>query len=70
MKMEAYQLSRLFLLLSFFGFSVLAPAVRAHIGDFDEVWKKRAQDAQKAALESYKENPDDVTNHFNKNVRK
>ncbi|XP_034706232.1 pectate lyase-like [Vitis riparia] len=69
MKMGTYKFSSL-LLLSFFAFAVLAPSIRAHIGEFDEVWQKRAEEAQKAALEAYQPNPEEVTNQFNKNVRK
>lgn len=67
-KMEAYKFSSL-LLLSFLAFAVLAPAIRAHIGEFDEVWQKRAEQAQKAALDAYHPNPEEVANQFNKNVR-
>lgn len=65
------KLSRLLLLLlPFFGFSVLAPAVQAHIGDFDEVWQKRAEEAQKAAFAAFNPHPEEVTNLLNKNARR
>lgn len=68
--MEACSRFGSLLLLSFLVLAVLAPAIRAHIAEFDEVWKKRAEEAQEAALEAYQSKPEDVTNDLNKNVRK
>ncbi|KAF8399421.1 hypothetical protein HHK36_015286 [Tetracentron sinense] len=60
----------LFIFFFFFSSAVIIPTLRAHIGDFDEVWQKRAEEAKKAALEAYDPNPDEVTNHFNTHVDK
>lgn len=47
---------------------VIIPGVTAHIGDFDEVWQKRAEEAKEAAYRAYQPNPEKVTNTLNKNV--
>ncbi|XP_010242445.1 PREDICTED: pectate lyase [Nelumbo nucifera] len=58
------------LLLCFLLFILAAiiPTLRAHIGDFDEVWQKRAEEAKSNALEAYHPDPDEVINHFNHHV--
>ncbi|XP_057950993.1 pectate lyase-like [Malania oleifera] len=50
--------------------AMLMGKVRGDIADFDEVWQKRAEEAQKAALEAYEPNPLDTTDHFNEHVHK
>lgn len=52
------------------GFVVLIPTLRAEIGDFDESWQLRAEEAHKAALEAYDPNPEEVTDSFNEEVDK
>lgn len=49
---------------------VIIPVTTANIGDFDEVWQKRAEEAKKAALEAYNPHPEKVTDSLNKNVHK
>ncbi|KAF8390257.1 hypothetical protein HHK36_024782 [Tetracentron sinense] len=48
----------------------MVPTLRAHIGDFDEVWQQRAEEAKKAAIDAYHPNPEEVTDHFNTHVNK
>lgn len=52
------------------GFVVLIPSLQADIGDFDESWQQRAEEAHKAALEAYDPNPEEVTDSFNEEVDK
>ncbi|KAK9154692.1 hypothetical protein Sjap_002172 [Stephania japonica] len=39
-----------------------------HIAEYDDVWLKRSQEAEKVALEAYHPNPDEVTSHLNNHV--
>ncbi|XP_021285533.1 probable pectate lyase P59 [Herrania umbratica] len=48
----------------------VSPIVKANIGEFDEVWQKRAEEAKKAALRAYEPNPEKVTDHLNKETGK
>ena len=64
--MEAVNM-RLVILIPFL---VIVPAVTANIGDFDEVWQTRAEEARKAALQAYNPHPEKVTDNFNKKVHK
>ncbi|GAB2289584.1 hypothetical protein Dimus_023893 [Dionaea muscipula] len=64
------ELSFKILLLVIFVSSILPSHTRAHIADFDEHWKQRAEEAMKHVEEAYHHNPHDVTNHFNHNVTK
>ncbi|KAF8010848.1 hypothetical protein BT93_J1482 [Corymbia citriodora subsp. variegata] len=50
--------------------AALVPSLEAHIGEFDDYWQKRAEKAQKAALEAYSPDPENVTSHFNLRVHK
>lgn len=50
--------------------AVLVPSLEAHIGEFDEYWQKRAEEAQKEALEAYFPDPVNVTAHFNSRVHR
>lgn len=50
--------------------AALVPSFEAHIGEFDEYWKKRAEEAQKDALEAYHPDPQNVTAHFNSRVHR
>ncbi|OVA13300.1 Pectate lyase/Amb allergen [Macleaya cordata] len=54
----------------FFSFAIIIPTLQANIGHFDEVWKKRADEAMKANLEAYHPNPLEVTDHLNHHVHK
>ncbi|KAK4788311.1 hypothetical protein SAY86_019630 [Trapa natans] len=56
--------------LIFVSFVLVVPAIRAHIGEMDEYWQRRAQLAEKATLKAYHPNPHEVTNELNLNVHK
>lgn len=58
------------LLVCLVSFFVLIRSLRADIGDFDETWQKRAEEAQKAALDAYDPDPEDSTDVFNQEVGK
>ncbi|GAB2289586.1 hypothetical protein Dimus_023895 [Dionaea muscipula] len=64
------ELSFKILLLVIFVSSILPSHTRAHIADFDEHWKQRAEEAMKHVEEAYHHNPYDVTDHFDHNVTK
>lgn len=61
---------KLFLLLFFVSFAVIVPTLHAHIASFDDYWKQRAEEAQKAAQEAYNPNPEEITNDLNSHVNK
>lgn len=42
--------------------------VNGNIGDFDEVWKQRAEEAKKSAQNAYKPDPHNVTQELNYHV--
>ncbi|KAL9375216.1 hypothetical protein Peur_032095 [Populus x canadensis] len=44
--------------------------LKAGIANFDEYWKKRAEEAKEASREAYEPNPEKVTKHFNDEVHK
>lgn len=58
--------NNLFLFVMF----VLVLSIEAHIGEFDEVWRKRAEKAKKAARHAYHPNPKIVADHLNNQVDK
>ncbi|KAK9114132.1 hypothetical protein Syun_020929 [Stephania yunnanensis] len=58
----------LFILFGLFVLAVLAPALDANIAEFDDVWKKRANEAWKAAQEAYHPDPEQVNSHLNHHV--
>ncbi|CAN1321300.1 Probable pectate lyase 3 [Linum perenne] len=43
----------------------LVPFIEAHIAHFDEYWQQRAEEASRAANETYHPDPFNVTKHFN-----
>lgn len=49
---------------------VLFATAEANIGEYDEVWEKRAKDANKTFHEAYNPNPEDVIHHINHHVHK
>lgn len=63
--MEAIKLVGFIFALSL---AVLVQSLEAHIGEFDEYWQKRAEEARKDALEAYNPDPENVTAHFNSRV--
>lgn len=52
----------------FFFLTCAAFMVSAHIAEFDDYWKARAEQAQKNSLEAYNPNPHDVTDQLNYDV--
>ncbi|CAL1413802.1 unnamed protein product [Linum trigynum] len=46
-------------------FTTLVAHLDAHIADFDNYWKQRAEEAKRVALETYHPDPYNVTEHFN-----
>ncbi|EOY03379.1 hypothetical protein QUC31_017754 [Theobroma cacao] len=57
-------------LVFLFSFAALIPSLWADIAEFDEVWKQRAEQAWKNALEAYEPMPENVTSNLNYNVNK
>ncbi|XVF50173.1 hypothetical protein PTKIN_Ptkin04bG0074400 [Pterospermum kingtungense] len=51
-------------------FVAISPLVEANIGEFDEVWQKRAAEAKKGAQIAYEPNPLNVTNDLNTQTHK
>ncbi|KAK4367521.1 hypothetical protein RND71_011313 [Anisodus tanguticus] len=49
--------------------AAVVSTVNGHIGDFDEVWRRRAQEADEWALKAYKPDPLNVTLAFAKQTR-
>lgn len=54
--------------LFFVSFAVFVPTLHASIGDFDEYWKNRAEQAHQDALKAFNPDPLNVTNQFNLHV--
>lgn len=65
--MEAFKAAGLLMLLAL---ALVSPMVKANIGDFDETWRKRAEEATKAAHDAYTPNPEEVANNLNEHVHK
>lgn len=42
-----------------------ATVARAHIGEFDDHWRQRREEARVGALEAYESDPEEVTSHIN-----
>ncbi|CAK7326976.1 unnamed protein product [Dovyalis caffra] len=63
-------IATIFILLLEASQAVLVPTLRAHIGEFDEYWKNRADESRKAAQQAFHPDPMNVTNQFNLHVNK
>lgn len=59
-----------FIYLSLLLFSTFFVAINGHIGEFDEVWRRRAQEADEWAQKAYKPDPMNVTFAFAKQTKK
>ncbi|KAL9337783.1 hypothetical protein Peur_069552 [Populus x canadensis] len=59
-----------YMLLVFFALAMQTSTLKAGIANFDEYWKKRAEEAKEASREAYEPNPEKVTKHFNDEVHK
>ncbi|XP_015064262.1 probable pectate lyase P59 [Solanum pennellii] len=57
------------LFIMFFVLGAIIPAFNAHIGDFDEVWRRRAEEAIKFTHETYESEPANITLSFNQKTR-
>ncbi|XP_059624568.1 pectate lyase-like [Cornus florida] len=64
--MEPVRLSWFFMVS--FAIAAMAPTLMANIADFDEVWRRRAEEAGKRAEFYYHPNPAAVANEVNKRV--
>ncbi|PHU27722.1 putative pectate lyase 19 [Capsicum chinense] len=58
-----------FIYLSLLLFSTFFVAINGHIGEFDEVWRRRAQEADEWAQKAYKPDPMNVTFAFAKQTK-
>ncbi|KAJ0099915.1 hypothetical protein Patl1_22131 [Pistacia atlantica] len=52
-------------LVFFFSLACLIPRLSANIAKFDDVWRRRAEEAMEATLQAYHPDPLSVTNDFN-----
>ncbi|KAG6746969.1 hypothetical protein POTOM_049346 [Populus tomentosa] len=59
-----------YMLLVFFALAMQTSTPKAGIANFDEYWKKRAEEAKEASREAYEPNPEKVAEHFNYEVHK
>ena len=59
-----------YMLLVFFALAMQTSTPKAGIANFDEYWKKRAEEANEASREAYEPNPEKVAEHFNDEVHK
>lgn len=64
--MEADQKLKLLILCLLM--TIAIPALKANIGEHDEVWKLREEEAHQSAKEAYKHDPVNVTDHLNLEV--
>lgn len=58
------------LLIYFICLASLVPHLHARISEFDAYLEKQALEALNSSLEAYNQNPEEVTNTFNKEVGK
>ncbi|KAL3341663.1 hypothetical protein AABB24_025933 [Solanum stoloniferum] len=50
-------------------FGTIIPGLMAHIGHYDEVWRRRAEEAKEYARQIYEPHPENVTLAFNQKLR-
>lgn len=50
-------------------FATIIPSLMAHIGHYDEVWRRRAEEAKEYARQIYEPHPENVTLAFNQKLR-
>lgn len=48
----------------------ILPVLNANIGEWDEVWRRRAEDAWNRTLQAYHPNPQNVVDHLNVHVNR
>lgn len=63
-----YSNNSVIFLFSLLCFASIIPKLYANIADFDPYLEKRAEEALQSSLAAYNENPEDVTQNFNKEV--
>lgn len=64
--MELTRLNLVFLI----SLASLIPRLSANIAEYDEVWRRRAEEARKATVESYHPDPLSVLNDLNMHFQK
>lgn len=57
-------------LIMFFTFIGILPGLNSHIGEWDEVWQKRAEEARNRTIETYEPIPEHVVAHLNVNAKR
>lgn len=67
--MEGFKITTLSAVL-FVTLAALNPTILGHIGEFDEVWQKRAAQAWEHALRTYEPDPTNVTDALNHKVHR
>lgn len=50
--------------------AAIIPAIVGHIGEFDEVWRRRAAEAWEHALKTYEPDPHNISATLNHEVRR
>lgn len=58
------------LLILFFSFAWIFPSLNAHIGEWDEVWLRRAEESWNRTLETFEPNPEKVVSHLNVHAKR
>ncbi|KAH6763488.1 Pectate lyase family protein [Perilla frutescens var. hirtella] len=58
------------LLVMFFTFAWMSQVLNANIGEWDEVWKKRAEESWNRTLETYEPIPEHIVSHLNVHANK
>lgn len=58
------------LLVLFVGVACISTVVNAHIGEWDEVWRRRAAESWNRTLAAYEPNPEHIVDHLNGHVNR
>ncbi|KAK4360393.1 hypothetical protein RND71_019345 [Anisodus tanguticus] len=66
--MASHSCNSVIFLFSLLLFASLIPKLHADIADFDPYLEKKAEEALKSSLAAYNENPEQLTQTFNKEV--
>lgn len=57
-------------LIWFITFACILPLLDARIGDWDDVWLKRAEESKNRTLDTYEPIPEHVVAHLNVNAKR
>lgn len=57
-------------LVVFIGLGWMSQILNANIGEWDEVWKKRAQESWNRTLDTYEPIPEHIVSHLNVNAKR